>query len=74
MNLVRHEIGLSESERRFPTKGTCLAIYSRAVNAEEPLAAVLARAFPWCCTWEEELRTLFPPMCRPSRTAHPRFR
>jgi DNA helicase II / ATP-dependent DNA helicase PcrA len=34
MNLVRHELGFSKTERRFPTKGTCVAIYSRCVNAE----------------------------------------
>ncbi len=59
MNLVRHELGLSKTESRFPTKGTCLAIYSRVVNAEEQLEAVLARTFPWCCSWEAELRALF---------------
>ena len=30
MNLARHELGYSKTESRFPTKGTCLAIYSRA--------------------------------------------
>jgi ATP-dependent DNA helicase UvrD/PcrA len=59
MSLVRHEIGLSDTERRFPTKGTCLAIYSRAVNAEQSLETVLGRTFPWCAAWEAELRTLF---------------
>ena len=34
MNLVRHQYGFSKTQSRFPTKGTCLAIYSRAVNAE----------------------------------------
>jgi DNA helicase-2/ATP-dependent DNA helicase PcrA len=34
MNLVRHELGFSTTESRFPTKGTCLAVYSRCVNAE----------------------------------------
>jgi DNA helicase-2/ATP-dependent DNA helicase PcrA len=38
---------------------TCLAIYSRAVNAEEELEAVLAKSYPWCCAWEDELRDLF---------------
>ena len=37
MNLVRHERGLSSTQRRFPTKGTCLSIYSRCVNADMPL-------------------------------------
>jgi DNA helicase-2/ATP-dependent DNA helicase PcrA len=59
MNLVHHEIGLSKTERRFPTKGTCLAIYSRAVNAEMPLDEVFRGHFPWCAEWEPELRKLF---------------
>jgi DNA helicase-2/ATP-dependent DNA helicase PcrA len=59
MNLVRHDLGFSAKENRFPTKATCLAIYSRAVNAEEDLAAVLMKAYPWCAAWEDELRTLF---------------
>ena len=42
MNLVRHELGFSKMENRFPTKGTCLAIYSRAVNSETELSAGLA--------------------------------
>jgi ATP-dependent DNA helicase UvrD/PcrA len=59
MNLVRHELGYSKMQKRFPMKRTCLAIYSRAVNAEMPLGEVLARAFPWCAEWEAELRALF---------------
>ena len=59
MNLVRHELDLSRTESRFPTKGTCLAIYSRAVNSETPLEQVLGRAFPWCANWAAELKKLF---------------
>jgi DNA helicase-2/ATP-dependent DNA helicase PcrA len=59
MNLVRHDLGFSKTERRFPAKGTCLAIYSRAVNAEMPLDEVLSAHFPWCAMWEAELRKLF---------------
>jgi len=59
MNLVRHELGLSKTESRFPTKATCLAIYSRAVNAEMPLDEVLRGSFPWCAEWERQLRELF---------------
>ena len=59
LNLVRHELGLSESKSRFPTKGTCLSIYSRAVNAQSDLDEVLKTAFPWCAMWEQQLRTLF---------------
>jgi DNA helicase-2/ATP-dependent DNA helicase PcrA len=59
MNLVRHELGLSAKERRFPAKGTCFAIYSRVVNTGAALADVLASAFPWCREWEADLRMLF---------------
>ena len=43
MNLVRHELGFSKTESRFPTKGTCLSIYSRCVNAETPIEQVLGQ-------------------------------
>ena len=59
MNLVRHDLGLSKTESRFPMKGTCLAIYSRAVNAEMALDTVLQESFPWCAAWEGQLRDLF---------------
>ncbi|MDR6853944.1 ATP-dependent helicase [Variovorax guangxiensis] len=59
MGLVRSDIGLAAMERRFPRKGTCLAIYSRVVNSGAPLADVLAQAFPWCAEWEAELKRLF---------------
>lgn len=59
LNLVRHELGLSEKDKRFPLKATCLAIYSRATNAAEPLDIVLRENFPWCAAWEADLRTLF---------------
>ncbi len=59
MNLIRHERGLSKTKERFPAKGTCLAIYSRAVNSETALGEVLDACFPWCATWQDELRKLF---------------
>ena len=65
MGMVRHDIGQSQSQsqiqgaRRFPLKGTCLSIYSRAVNSRDPLALVLQSTFPWCNEWEAELKTLF---------------
>ena len=59
MNLVRHELGFSKTESRFPTKGTCLAIYSRCVNAELPIEEVLRLSYPWCATWAAELKELF---------------
>ncbi|RWM07880.1 ATP-dependent helicase [Mesorhizobium sp.] len=59
MNLARHELGFSKTESRFPTKSTCLQIYSRAVNAQAPLGEVLGSAFPWCAGWADQLKQLF---------------
>ncbi|RJL06015.1 ATP-dependent helicase [Paracoccus aestuarii] len=59
MNLARHGLGLSKTESRFPTKGTCLAIYSRTVNSGAPLAEVLREHFPWCAGSEAQLKQLF---------------
>ncbi len=59
MNLVRHELGLSGKDKRFPLKNTCLSIYSATVNTLSPLEEVLQRRFPWCADWEEDLKRLF---------------
>ena len=59
MNLVRHELGFSKTEKRFPLKGTCLAIYSRCVNAQCALDDALAQHFPWVSGWSQQLRELF---------------
>lgn len=59
MGLVRAERALGETRSRFPSKGTCLAIYSRAVNSQSPLEDVLRLHFPWCSAWRAELAGLF---------------
>jgi DNA helicase-2/ATP-dependent DNA helicase PcrA len=59
INLIRHDMGFSKTESRFPTKGTCLAIYSRCVNAETAIEQVLGSSFPWCAGWAAELKELF---------------
>ena len=59
MNWARHAAGLSDRPDRFPTKATCLAIYSRVVNSRAPLGEVLGKHFPWAAAHEEELRGLF---------------
>ncbi|HWM89050.1 MAG TPA: ATP-dependent helicase [Kofleriaceae bacterium] len=59
IDLVRNQLGLAGKTKRFPRKATCLAIYSRAVNTQEPLDEVLGGAFPWCVEWSSELRGLF---------------
>ena len=59
LDLVREELGLARTDRRFPQKATCLAVYSYAVNAAAPLDDVLRDAFPWCAEWAAELKRLF---------------
>ncbi|MBI4996681.1 MAG: ATP-dependent helicase [Rhodocyclales bacterium] len=59
MNLVRHDLGYPDKGKRFPLKGTCLAIYSAVVNTQAELAAVLQTTFPWCAEWADDLQRLF---------------
>ena len=41
MGLTRHELQFAQTHKRFPLKATCLAIYSRVLNSQAPLADVL---------------------------------
>jgi DNA helicase II / ATP-dependent DNA helicase PcrA len=59
LDLVRSELELRNTDKRFPRKATCLAIYSHCVNSQRPLAEVLADSFPWCLEWEADLKRLF---------------
>lgn len=59
LQVIRTELKLNKTDRRFPQKGTCMEIYSRCVNARMPLADVLGTSFPWCAMWEKELARLF---------------
>ena len=59
LNVVRTDLGLTKTDKRFPKKGTCLAIYSHYVNSHRPLEDVLASAYPWCKDYSTELKRLF---------------
>jgi len=59
MALVRHRLGFGRGRRRFPLKGTCLGIYSRAVNSRTSLGTLLLEHYPWCAEHEDDLKTLF---------------
>ena len=59
MDLVRHRLGFSKTEKRFPRKDTCLGVYSHRVNTQQPLRHTLETVYPWCLDWEEQLTTLF---------------
>jgi DNA helicase II / ATP-dependent DNA helicase PcrA len=59
LDFVRQEQGRAASRRRFPRAQTMLDIYSRTVNAQTPLAEVLAESFPWCEEHSEALGEIF---------------
>lgn len=59
LNVVRTDLNLAKTDKRFPKKGTCMAIYSRCVNAREKLEHVLQHHFTWCKEWHDELKLLF---------------
>ena len=59
IDVARHDLKLSKTQSRFPTKDTCLAIYSFVINSDAPIDTALKERFPWCVEWRDELRRLF---------------
>jgi DNA helicase-2/ATP-dependent DNA helicase PcrA len=59
MDMVRHELGFSHKDKRFPRKDTCLAIYSYRVNTRLSLKQTLEEQFPWVAEWEQDLTRLY---------------
>ena len=59
MSLVRNELRVSTSARRFAKPETLVAIYSRMVNSRTKLGDVLAAHFPWCAADAEPIAAAF---------------
>ncbi|GLP95500.1 ATP-dependent helicase [Paraferrimonas sedimenticola] len=59
LDVLRHELGFSKTHRRFPKKKTCLDIYSRCVNSQQPIEEIVKQHFPHCSDWPEQLKQLF---------------
>jgi DNA helicase-2/ATP-dependent DNA helicase PcrA len=59
MDVVRHELGFSAKEKRFPRKDVCLAVYSYRVNTRLSLKQTLEEQFTWCREWEADLTRLY---------------
>ena len=59
MDVVRHELGFSAKQRRFPRKDACLAVYSYRVNTRLSLKQTLEEQFPWVREWEADLTRLY---------------
>ena len=59
LDMLMSDLGLSSRGGEFPSKETCLAIYSRKVNSKLKLKATLKRHYPWCAHLEDKLAGLF---------------
>ena len=59
MGMQRQALGLADKVERFPLKGSCLAIYSRVINAQQRLDQVLQQHYPWTFACHDELKLLF---------------
>jgi DNA helicase II / ATP-dependent DNA helicase PcrA len=70
MNLVRQDLGLAKQQSPFPSKDTCLAIYSFTVNSGLPLRRVLSTRFRSCRQWKHELLKLFRCYTKAKRRQH----
>ena len=59
MNFVRHELGFSNTQSRFPAKGNLPGDLFPLRECRDGLEEVLRTSFPWCTGWPAELRELF---------------
>src|SRR6202140_623704 len=59
MDVIRHELGFSSKDKRFPRKDACLAIYSYRVNTRLSLKQTLEEQYPWAREWEADLTLLY---------------
>jgi DNA helicase-2/ATP-dependent DNA helicase PcrA len=59
MDVVRHELGFSAKDKRFPRKDACLAIYSYRVNTRLSLKQTIEEQYPWVKDWEADLTRLY---------------
>jgi DNA helicase-2/ATP-dependent DNA helicase PcrA len=59
MDVLRHELGFSNKDKRFPRKDACLAIYTYRVNTRLSLKQTLEEQYPWCREWEQDLTRLY---------------
>jgi DNA helicase-2/ATP-dependent DNA helicase PcrA len=59
MDVIRHELGFSSKDKRFPRKDACLAIYSYRINTRLSLKQTLEEQFPWVAEWEQDLTRLY---------------
>jgi DNA helicase-2/ATP-dependent DNA helicase PcrA len=59
MQLSRAKLGFSEKKKRFPKKETLHHVYSRHVNTEIPVPAILSEDYPQYREYEEDFSRIF---------------
>ncbi|HEY1068068.1 MAG TPA: ATP-dependent helicase, partial [Pirellulales bacterium] len=59
MDVARSGLDLVKSDKRFPRKSTCMAIYSRCINSRMRLEDVIEAGYPTCEPFIPELKKLF---------------
>jgi DNA helicase-2/ATP-dependent DNA helicase PcrA len=59
MQLSRARLGFAEKGKRFPKKETLQHVYSRHVNTEIPVPAILAEDYPQFREYEEDFGRIF---------------
>ena len=59
MQLSRAKLGYGEKKKRFPKKETLHHVYSRHVNTDIPVAAILAEEYPQFREYEEDFARIY---------------
>ena len=59
MDVIRHDLGYSSKDKRFPRKDSCLSIYSYRINTRLSLKQTLEEQFPWVSEWEQDLTRMY---------------
>ena len=59
MQISRAQLGFGDKKKRFPRKETLHHVYSRHVNTEIPVAALLANEYPQFAEHDEAFRSIF---------------
>ncbi|MCX5767904.1 MAG: ATP-dependent helicase [Gemmatimonadetes bacterium] len=59
MQLSRGKLGLGDKKKRFPKKETLHHVYSRHVNTEYPVPAILNEEYPQFREFEEDIARIF---------------
>jgi DNA helicase-2/ATP-dependent DNA helicase PcrA len=59
MQLARTQLDLARGKKRFPSKATCLDIYSWGINCQKKLDEILKEDYPEHAEEKESLRALF---------------